>query len=83
MVRDVDNRDIRINLQDHAFQRPDQVVVRSVVRRQRNNLVSQWSLSAWAFCKNRAPLGAEIAYLQAKGPLAEGQQSSARLLRNH
>src|SRR5579872_2591018 len=50
MMCDVNDRHIRINLQDHAFQRADQMVVRSVVRRQGNDLVSQWSLSAWAFC---------------------------------
>ena len=82
MMCDVNDRHIRINLQDHAFQRADQMVVRSVVRRQRNDLVCQWSLSAWAFLQSAANHAAEIAYLHAKGAPLEGQECNGLLLRN-
>ena len=56
---DVNDRDIGIDLQDHTLQRADQMVVGAVVRRQRNNRVSQWSLSAWAFCEVARLAGAK------------------------
>ena len=82
VMRDVDDRDIRINFEDHALQRADQMVVRSVVRSQRNNLVCQWSLSAWAFLQSGAHHAPKIAYPHAKGPLRGGQECREPLLRN-
>src|SRR5579859_698166 len=46
VVRDVHNRHIRIDLQDYALQRADQVIVRAVVRRQCDDRVGQGALSS-------------------------------------
>ena len=47
MMRDVDDCHFRIDLQDDAFQRPHQMIVRSVVRCECDDGVRQWILPPW------------------------------------
>src|ERR1700685_281862 len=70
-MRDINDRDVRMDFQNHTLQRADQMVVRSVIRRQRNNRVGQWSLSAWAFC--------DVARVTPKSHLFTLMEHSARV----